>query len=74
MAKYPEVNIDRRIRRGMYLDAWSVANSIHDLYTILKKFPGKLEAPETTQFIEETEVATVPRNGVDHLPGNLCPT
>jgi hypothetical protein len=71
ISKYPEMDSDRRIRRGMYLDAWSVVNSIHDLRTILGKFPGELKAPEITKFIDETEVTTHLRNGIDHLPGSI---
>ncbi len=71
VSKLPEFDKDPRGRRAMYLDAWSLVNSVHDLRTILKKFPGTLEAPEISKFIEETEIATTLRNKIDHLPGNL---
>ena len=71
ISKYPEFDSDLRVRRGMYLDAWSLVNSVHDLRTILKAFPGTLRAPEISQFIKETEIASILRNKIDHLPGNL---
>ncbi len=71
VSKLPEFDSDPRGRRSMYLDAWSLVNSVHDLRTILKAFPGTLKAPEISQFIKETEIATSLRNKIDHLPGNL---
>ena len=60
ISKYPELDPDPCGRRAMYLDAWSLVNSVHDLRTILKAFPGTLKAPEITQFIEETEIVGSP--------------
>ena len=61
MSKYPEeIQGDLRVRRGMYMDAWSLVNSVHDLRTVLMKFPGKFELPEIEAFIRETEVRRVP--------------
>ena len=72
MSKYPEeIQGDLKTRRGMYMDAWSLVNSVHDLRTVLMKFPGKFELPEIEAFIRETEVATHLRNGIDHLPANI---
>jgi hypothetical protein len=71
ISKYPEIDADLRVRRGMYLDAWSLVNSVHDLRRILDNFPGQLKAPEITKFIGQTETATFLRNRIDHLYEHL---
>jgi hypothetical protein len=58
-------------RISLFSDAWKIVDSVHQARTILKTILPNSSAGEIEAFLSVSEPATLMRNAMDHVAGNM---